>query len=340
MKLLKNTLLLTLILLIAFVAYETFFTNNSPLTYFSSQSASSTVYVENGVSGVVSITDPSLNKTVWLNISYYPLETGSGVIVSKNGYIITAFHVIGDPQANNQNILRKMNNADIKLYLERAAVSSYLSNYNPQLSAALLNNNTIASEGNSKENVNITTGLLIQNNLINVHSYGQVIKVRFPASVGISPLNAQLIDVGNSGNDDDIALLKVDPAGKNLPALNVSAQNPKVGENIRIYGYPASSNVTQSQMSVIPSTTSGSLTGKVSNSHGTIYYKTNASTFPGYSGGPVLNSNNGVIGILIYGIQLRGRFIHQIESKYSLFLSSDYIIQICSKNNVPINVVN
>ncbi len=339
MKLLKNTLTLMVILLIAFVAYETFFANNSPLTYFSSQSASSTVYVENGVSGVVTIKDPSVNKAVGFNISYYPLETGSGVIVSKNGYIITAYHVIGDPQANSQNILRKMNDDDIKLYLERAAVSAYLSNYNSQLGAELLDSNAIASSNNSNENVNLTTGLLIQDNLISVNSYQQVIKVRFPASVGISPLNAQLIDVGNSGSDDDVALLKVDPGGKDLPVLNISAQDPKVGDNVRIYGYPASSNVTQSQMSVIPSTTSGTLNGRVSNSYGTTYYKTNASTFPGYSGGPVLNSKNGVIGILIYGIQSRGRFLSQIESKSSLFLSSSYIIQICKKNNIPINVV-
>jgi len=336
-KLLKNTLTLVLILLVAFVAHETFFTN-APVTYFSSQSASSTVYVENGVSGVVTITDPNLQKTMEFNINYYPLETGSGVIVSKDGYIVTAFHVVGDPKANNQNILRIMGDSDIKLYVEQAAVSAYLSNYNPQLGAELLNNTTITSQSNLNEKTNITTELLIQRNLISAESYKQVIRVRFPSSVGISPLNAQLIDVGNSGSDADIALLKVDPAGKNLPTLNISSQSPKIGENVRIYGYPASSNVTHAQSSVTPSTT-GRLTAKVPNSQGTIYYKTNASTFPGYSGGPVLNSKNKLLGILVYGVEPSGSFMSQLGSKSSLFLSSNYIIQICSKNNVPITVV-
>lgn len=326
-------------MLIAFVAYETFFVDNNPINYFSSQSASSTVYVENGVSGSVTITDPYLHRTVKFNINYYPLETGSGVIVSKNGYIITAFHVIGDPQANNMNILRKMNDNNIKMYVEQAAVSAYLSNYNPQLGAELLNNNAVANQYNLSANTHVTTEALIQDNLINANSYRQVIKVRFTKSVGSSPLDAQLIDVGNSGRDADIALLKVDPAGKNLPVLKISSQDPDIGENIRIYGYPASSNVTQTPLSVTPSTTTGRLTSEVSNSHDTIYYKTNASTFPGYSGGPVLNSENEVIGILIYGVQSKGIFIHQIESDYSLFLSSNYIIQICKKNKVPIDIV-
>ena len=348
MKLLKNILILVLILLAVSVAYETFFVSNAPLTYFSPQSASSTVYVENGVSGVVSITDPSTHRTVRLNIIYDYLERGSGAIVSKNGYIITAFHVIGDPNANNQNELRKMTDNDIKFYVEEAAVSIYLSHYNPQLSTELLNNNHVAIPSDLNGTINATTHLLIQNNLISANSYHQIITVKFPASDGIGPLNAQLVDVGDSEIHDDVALLKVNPS-KNLPALNISSQNQTtrdfflqllgLGENIRIYGYPGSSNVTQTQLSVTPSTAGGSIKAKEPNSQNTIYYRTNASIFPGYSGGPVLNSKNELIGILIYGIDSRRNLDQQTESQSSLFLSSNYIIQICKKNNVPITVV-
>jgi hypothetical protein len=46
-----------------------------------------------------------------------------------------------------------------------------------------------------------------------------------------------------------------------------------------------------------------------------------------------------VIGIVIYEIESLGNFNQQIGSQSTLFLSSNYIIQICNKNNVPITVL-
>lgn len=334
MKLYKKVLIL--IFLVAFLISGFYVVNNYIINNYSPQSASSTVYIENGVSGTVTITDPFLNKAVDVNIEYYPLDAGSGVIVTNNGYIITAFHVVSDPQAlNNHQVLKMMDDNNIKLYLEQGAVTYYLSKYNPQLGDELLNNNSIANPGNLNTNISVLTGLLIQNNLINVKSGAQVIKVNIPSSRGITSFKAQLIDVGNSASDEDIALLKINPT-TNLLALNISSQKPTIGESVRIYGYP--SNEMRTQL-VTPSTTTGQLTGTSLNLLYTTYYQTNAHTAPGYSGGPVLNPQNRVIGILIYGIESRGHFRQQIESQSSLFLSSSYIIQICAKNNVPINVV-
>ena len=308
--------------------------NNGILAYLSPQSADPTVYVGNGVSGVVTITDPSLNKTTDINITYLSLNTGSGVIVSKEGYIITAFHVISDPQALSNNRLEKMNDSDIQRYLEQEAVKNYLSKYNPQLSDKLFNNARLSS------NIDVLTGLLVKKNLINVKSGEQVIKVYLRSPARVSSLNAQLVDVGNSTSHDDVALLKINlnllNAAPNLPTLNISSQKLEKGENISIYGYPDKELQTQL---VIPSTATGQLTAKMRNSFGTIYYKTNAHAAPGYSGGPVLDSQNNIIGIIIYGTGLIEPFNKHIESESTLFLSSNYIIQICKKNNVSIKVV-
>ena len=107
-----------------------------------SQTSNSVVYVENGVTGVVSITDPFINKTTDINIEYAPLDSGSGFIVNSNGYIITAFHVVSDPLSlTNNNTLKQMNSSDVQNYIEKAAVEGYISNYNPQLGSELASNN-------------------------------------------------------------------------------------------------------------------------------------------------------------------------------------------------------
>lgn len=318
-------------------------------TNFSPQSANSTVYIQNGVSGIVTLTDPTINKTVNIYIDYYPLDSGSGVIVTGDGFIITAFHVVGDPQSlKNEQKLKRMDDNDIKQYLEEAAVYSYLSRNNKQLGEKLLGN-TISNQpefqvGTNSSQVSQLTALLNQRNLITVDSYKQAIKVKLPASNNINTdgfLNASLVDVGDSGSDTDIALLKLDLNTRNLPALAISSQRPRTGENIRIYGYPGNNTGSQyltNPSPLTPSSSAGSLTSEISNSKGTIYYETNASVSEGYSGGPVVDHLNNVLGIVIYNIETK-KFRQSSNTQFSVFLSAEYILKICNKNHIPINIV-
>lgn len=319
-----KVLVLALFVLVVLAAGELVLIDvfNNSFTLNSTNPSSSVVYVQNGVSGTVTITDPSLNKTVDMNVEYY-ITSGSGVIVTSNGYIITAFHVIGDPQTlENQQKLKLMSSSDINYYVEQAAVTEYVSKYNPQLARQ------ISGNGNSQIKTADLTNLFIQNNLIKVDSSKQVIKVKTTSS---NYLDAQLVDIGNPNDDEDVALLKVNR--NNLPALFVSSNNPSTGKNVRIFGYPAGNGNTISLAS-----SNGTVTGKIANNQGIIYYETNAHTTNGYSGGPALDNNNNVLGIVIYAIQSRGHFKSGTNAFYSLFLSSDYLIKICRKNNVPINI--
>ena len=183
--------------------------------------------------------------------------------------------------------------------------------------------------------------MLDQSNLINVRSSQQQIRVKLPGTTSTNAVNANLVDVGNSGTDDDVALLKIDPFLKTLTPLAVNSRTPSIGENIQIYGYPVLNGGMYSdtnQSTIIPSSTKGVLTAEVPN-NGSIYYQTNALASHGYSGGPVVDSQNSVLGILIYSIESSQQINQTATPTSSLFLSSQYIIQICNKNNVSIQTI-
>jgi S1-C subfamily serine protease len=306
-----------------------------------SQTVGSVVYIENGVTGVVSIKDPFVNRTTNINVEYAPLDSGSGFIVNSNGYIITAFHVVGDPLAlTNNNTLKIMNSTDVQNYIEKAAVEGYITDYNPQLGSELASNSLPGNpmQIETQPDVNSTTARLIQQNLITVVSAKQQIKVKLSGSTGGNSINANLIDVGNPNTDQDVALIKISALFQNLHALTLSSSKPNNGDKVSIYGYPVLSSGMYSDLNqsiIKPYSTSGKITGVIPN-NGTIFYQTSAVTTHGYSGGPALNSQNNVLGIIIYSIITNNQQGNQTSS---LFLSSNYIIQLCNKNNVSINVV-
>jgi len=365
------TILVILIVILGLVAVQNIIGNYnySQSSSLTSQSAESVVYIQNGVTGQVTITDPFLNKTTNVNIIYYPLDTGSGFIVNSNGYIITALHVVGDLDSLNNQTLKTMDNSDVQRYIERAAVKGYVSEYNPDLSYELANN--VSGNSHLHLDLNTTTAILNQKNLLKVQSAQQLIKVNLPGTSSTS-LNASIVDVGNPSTDDDVALLKIETSLKNLPKLSVNSKNPGIFEGVHIYGYPGLDNAVNSNYNpslVTPSSSSGLITSETfkngSNSNtfdfstiyeniedwynviltpktspnNTLYYGTTAVTTSGYSGGPVVDSKNNVLGIIIFSIGSEDVFKQDLRITSSLFLSSQNIIKICKKNNIPIKVV-
>lgn len=347
-------LIFTVIGLSGVASANTFSENSSSLNLHSATVKNGTVFIENGFSGIVSVKDPMLKKTVKLKVDYQPSRAGSGFLVTKNGYIITAFHVVSDPKSMSQKKLKKVENKDTKWYVEKEALMYYLGNINTQLGQKMLKKmpKNLQSNQDLEKKRDYITKSFIKKGWISTNSYKYSIYVKGPALKGINAnnsLEASLIDVGDSKSDKDIALLKVNPTnGRNLPALNISSNNPKINEKISIHGYSgakseqnsSSDNINKSSKTsssnYTPSSSSGHITAKTSNSRGINYYKTNAIANKGYSGGPVVNSENRVVGILIYGI-------HKVDKSKkekrvgTLFLSPKYITEISNKNKVPIN---
>lgn len=289
---------------------------------------SATVSVEDGFTGIVTIKDPLFNVTSNVTVNYQPYSCGSGFIVNKNGYIITAFHVISDSRAlDTKNELKEMNSDDIKWYVEEAGLLEYLKNKDPILAYKLFKDVPKTQDDRRKALENATDNF-IKNGWISASSCENNIYVRGNALHGVNAqnsLNASLVGFGNVKNGEDIALLKVDTHNISLPTAAVSS-NHKMNEKVTIYGYPVDRNSSS------PSQSSGSLKAMAPNPEGTIYYITNAITGEGYSGGPVVNSQNKVTGILGYGV------LDEKSNKIigSLFLSPSYIQKICNEYKVQL----
>jgi serine protease Do len=369
LKTLSIAVLMLVILVSGFVLAENIIINYnySQSTSLNAQSANSVVYIQNGVSGVVSITDPFLNRTTNFNVIYYPLDTGSGFVVNSDGYIITALHVVGDLDSLNNQTLKTMNNNDVQRYVERAAVSDYISVYNPDLISELSDN--ISSNSHTQLDSNSTTDIMNKRNLLSVQSAQQVINVNVPG-IKNTNFNATIVDVGNPKIDEDIALIKINTSS-NLSPLPVSSKTPGIFDGLRIYGYPGLDNAanSNSNISIEPSSSPGLVTTETikngtpytfsinalyeslqnvfkeifngdNSTNGTVYYGTTAMTSEGFSGGPVVNTHNNVIGIIIFTVESDNELKQQLRFTSSLFLSAKYIIQICKKNHIPINVIN
>lgn len=368
MSYVKNFFLIVIIAVVALgmIVFAGNFYSQSSVS--NSSTSDSVVYVENGVSGIVTINDPFLNRTTAINVIFYPLDSGSGFVVNKQGYVVTALHVVGDLDALNNQTLKTMDSTDIQRYVERAAVTEYLLNLNPQLGSEL----NVSNSGllDSALDANTTTDILRQRNLVSVSSSEQVIKIKFPNTT--ENLNASLVDAGDTISDQDVALLKINSNNNYVP-LSISSKNPSIFQSLSIYGYPVTTNGTNhyTNNSIIKtSIASGFVTSKTFkngtnsqefnsnllydnlinffmlildsqpiNNSSSIYYGTNARTEEGFSGGPVVDDQNNAMGILIFSVNSNNKLQNEFKLTSSLFLSSRYIIDICKKNNVAINVV-
>ncbi|MDD3984949.1 MAG: trypsin-like peptidase domain-containing protein [Methanobacterium sp.] len=349
---------LIIVTTIVILQYSTEISSNSNNNL---QTIGSVVYIENGVSGVVIINDPFLNIKTTINVIYQPIDTGTGFIVTNNGYIITALHVVGDLESSDTKQLKILNNSSIQHYIELSVVEDYIAHENPELGYKL---------GTSSADLNDTIDILKQRGLLFVSSKQQVIKVKIP-NINQN-FTAKLVDMGNPNLGEDIALLKLNTNLNNLSTLNISSKKPITLEKIHICGYPGSndSDPDDAPIEIKPSVSYGFLTTATAinntntNNNPTLqsiienifnwiiislksqtvynkstYYGTTAVTTHGESGGPVFDKYNNVLGIIIFGVETVDIYKKQIKITSSLFISSNYIMQICKKNNVSINII-
>ncbi len=289
-----------------------------------------TVFIVSAVSGAAKVTDPADNKTYDVTVDYYGISAGSGFIITSDGYIATAAHVVGDPwDLEKKGVIRKITDEDLKFYVDKAAIYIFLQKAHPEMISSL-----------NESQLDTLTNQFMTAGAVKASRYENNIYIRGPAfpESSSNPAKARLIDMGDSSNEMDVAILKVDKVSK-LPYLPLSNQKINVGDNVRIYGYPTEQFAFYSNMdtkggskqlwnSIYTATlTSGIVSAERPSTKGTKYYQTDAAVDSGSSGGPVCNSNNQVIGILVEGFEKQG---------FNFFLPSEYVIKMCNENKVKV----
>lgn len=215
--------------------------------------------------------------------------TGSGFIADPKGYVVTNAHVAAPKDDELKGEL-----ADIALEKfvkedadEIAQGSELPGDLQEKLLAALIvwNAKQLKIEKLDKS-VSVIEGA----NIAGVET-------------GVKAIPAEVVAAGDPVPGKDVAIMKIDKT--NLPSLALGNDAELgTGDDLYVIGYPADATFhpALSDESISePSFTGGQVSAKKQASKGFEVIQTDASTAPGNSGGPVLDKNGRVVGILTFG---------------------------------------
>lgn len=230
--------------------------------------------------------------------------SGSGAVISSNGYIITNAHVVELSQLNDKDI----------------AVTAFV-----QLAKQ------VAAEFNISDN-------LAAKYLLKYTTYKSVskfIKVILPNS-NTEAMDAEIKSYGAPiGEGKDVAVIKVE--GRNYPTLKIGSSNKvQIQDNIWLLGYPgaADSELLSSSSAAVVSITDGKISAvdKKSTQGAPVLQLTAAATH-GNSGGPVIDENGNIIGLLTFrGNTVNGQEVQGFNFAVPSETITEFVNQSGAKN--------
>ncbi len=242
------------------------------------------------ISGNVRLTCPngSLQRVTVAPIR----EHGTGFLITPDGYLVTNGHVVQPYHEENERELRE---TLLRQAVEQACLTGNLAKErkNQAVEALLRRLRTSAS-------VDVKKTLTVV--LANRETFAAEVKAYSP------PLEERpgkrAIGSGKPGVESgkDVAILKID--GRNLPTLSLGdSDRVQVGQSIHLLGFPGVvlyHDLLDKRSAVEASVTSGQVSSVKRDARGAPVIQTDAAASWGNSGGPGVNDQGDVIGILTF----------------------------------------
>lgn len=231
------------------------------------------VRILDGVIGYVPLADGR-------KVELQSISSGSGFFVSPDGYIMTNAHVVSTTKSGEDGAKQEL----FKLFVLKALASRNLQPTQDNIATVLR-----WAQQNAGTPV-ITT----RANFVLLQDGN---KLRYEIKSYGTPMG----DQGDQLTGKDTAIIKVET--RNAPTLRLGdSSKVRVGDRVYVIGFPgaADSEMLDSKSSVEPTTNDGSISAVKTTVDGIPVLQTNANTTHGNSGGPVLNQNSEVIGLLTF----------------------------------------
>ena len=219
--------------------------------------------------------------------------SGSGFIADPNGYVVTNAHVAAPPDEQTKSELLNAGMADI--------ITTEVKNV---LGDTTVSQDTATALGKAFQQWSEHYAKFDQFNT----SYSVRLGANIAGTLVVpKSVAANVVTHGEPIPGKDVAIIKIE--GQNYPTIPIGDDTKSnVGDKLYIIGYPGvampgeGKNPLLGEQSLTePTFTNGVLSAKKESVAGYQVIQTDASSYHGNSGGPVLNSDGQVIGILTFG---------------------------------------